>query len=87
MHDSTNSGTTESPTNPTKTNSLSPTLCSIADPAFTIIRPSLLRVLYDKATHYTASSEGHDYAVRLCGPLPDKTCGANAGIYISSCWL
>jgi len=78
-----NSGTsaTESPTHPTKTNSLSPTLCSISDPAFT---KTITFESIDKATGYTTSSEGHNYAVRLCGPLPDKTCGANAAICVGN---
>ena len=79
---------TEPPTNSVvvknSTNSLSPTLCSITDPAFT---KTITFESIDKATGYTTSSEGHDYTIRLCGPLPEKTCGTNAAICVGSSQL
>ena len=76
-------GGTEPPTNSVvvknNTNSLSSTLCSITDPVFT---KTITFESIDKATGYTTSNEGHDYAIRLCGPLPEKTCGENAAICI-----
>lgn len=58
-------------------NTLSPTLCSISDPAFT---SAVSFKTLDRVTGL--SPERYDYKVRLCGPLPVKVCGSDAGICV-----
>ena len=59
-------------------NTFSPTLCSISDPAFT--RAVSFQSL-DKDTGL--SPLDYEYKVRLCGPLPPDVCGSDSGICVA----
>lgn len=58
-------------------NTFSPTLCGLTDPAFT--RPVWFQSL-DRLTGL--SPPDYEYKVRLCGPLPTNLCGADSGICV-----
>ena len=57
---------------------LSPTVCSITDPAFKV--PVLFGIL-DRPTGLTPPK--YEYKVRLCGPLPTDLCGPDSGICVA----